>query len=72
MLLGSHIVARRNLILQGHIRTGWLISLISQSRQLTGRAAEIIQQREEQHVATQQRRKEINRHMMEQTIKLKC
>jgi hypothetical protein len=28
---------------------------------LTGRAAEIIQQRKEQHVATQQRRKEINR-----------
>jgi tRNA G37 N-methylase TrmD len=28
---------------------------------LTGRAAEIIQQRKEQHIATQQRRKEINR-----------
>jgi hypothetical protein len=35
---------------------------------LFGKAEEVIQQRKEKHIATQQRRKEINKQMAEQSI----
>jgi hypothetical protein len=46
--------------------------LLKEEQEEIGRSEGVIQERKKRHLATQQRSKEINRHMMEQTSNLRC